>query len=109
VRYERDHIEPKNPANQNLSRLVKWDAKDEEERPFEEVCLHRLGNLVLDTVSKGAAKGSRDFASRIPYYTGSGLLSQGELVSRFASQDRDWDVAAIRRRHEALMDFAMTL
>jgi len=67
---------------------------------------------VLDTVSAGAAKGSGDFASRIPHYAGSALLSQGELVSHFASKDSTgnlaWDTAAIWRRQEALVAFAMT-
>jgi hypothetical protein len=108
TRYERDHIEPQNPANPNLKRLVKWDQTDDEARPFEEVCLHRLGNLVLDTYLVG----SGGFTSRIPHYTSrSALLSQGELVSHFATKDSTcnlvWDVAAIRRRHEVLVAFAM--
>jgi hypothetical protein len=113
VRYERDHIEPQNPKNPNLDRLVKWDEAEDEARPFREVCLHRLGNLVLDTVAAGSSKGSGDFTSRIQHYTSrSALLSQGELVSHFASKDSTgnlvWDVAAIRKRHEVLVAFAMT-
>jgi Protein of unknown function (DUF1524) len=107
VKYARDHIEPKKPANPNLASLVKWDPTDkgERERPFADVCLNRLGNLVLDTVAAGAAKGSGDFASRIPHYRGSGLLSQGEIVDHFAKTDSSgnlaWNTAAIRERQEA--------
>lgn len=111
VKYERDHIEPKDPANPNLSRLVKWEVADDETRPFAEVCLHRLGNLVLDTFSAGSSKGSGDFASRIAHYTRSALLSQGEIVSVFATKGAEdilvWDVAAIRKRQEVLVAFAV--
>ena len=111
VRYERDHIEAKNPANPNLSTLVNWTG-EYEAKPFSEVCLHRLGNLVLDTVSAGSSKGSADFASKVPHYTSrSALLSQGEIVYRFASKDEKgnpaWDVDAIRRRQRALVEFAI--
>ena len=111
VKYQRDHIEAKDPTNPNLSLLVKWHPL-EEERPFGEVCLHRLGNLVLDTYSAGSAKGNGDFASRIAHYTsGSALLSQGEIVSRFASRNENgtlvWDIAALQTRQKALIAFAM--
>jgi hypothetical protein len=110
VKYQKDHIEPKDPANPNVRRLVKWSPKDEQTRPFEELFLHRLGNLVLDTFSTGGAKGNRDFAARIHHYTQGTFLSQHEIVTRFASRNEDgtpiWDEDAIRRRHAALVDFA---
>ena len=109
TRYERDHIEAQGSANPNLNCLVKWQPTDEE-RPFSEVCLHRLGNLVLDTVSAGSSKGSGDFLSRIRHYTGSALLSQSEIVQKFASKDANgnllWNIAAIQRRQKVLFDFA---
>ena len=110
VKYQRDHIEAKDPANPRLAIVVKWNPEDEE-RPFGEVCLHRLGNLVLDTYSSGSAKGNGDFASRISHYTGSGLQSQSELVPCFASKDENgnpiWDICAIRKRQEALEAFVI--
>ena len=110
VRYAKDHIEPKDPKNPNLLRQVKWIPKDENARPFSEVCLNRLGNLVLDTTSTGSAKGNGDFQSRIAHYVGSAFLSQSEIVSRFAGKSADgtliWDEVAIRRRHESLLEFA---
>jgi Protein of unknown function DUF262/Protein of unknown function (DUF1524) len=112
VRYAKDHIEPKDPKNPNLLRQVKWNPKDENTRPFSEGFLNRLGNLVLDTTSTGSAKGNGDFQSRISHYTESTFLSQSEIVSRFASKKPDgtliWDEAAIRRRHDALVEFANT-
>jgi hypothetical protein len=60
VRYAKDHIEPQDAKNPVLSRLVKWDPdSDEAPRPFADLYLHRLGNLVLDTVAAGAASTSR--------------------------------------------------
>jgi hypothetical protein len=112
-RFEKDHIEPKDVNNPKLAELVTWDPNNPDElpRPFGEVFLHRLGNLVLDCVSPGASKGNRNFEARIfPYSNGTALLSQQELVSRFASKTSDgsrlWDEAAIRSRHKALVDFA---
>jgi hypothetical protein len=64
VKYEKDHIEPKNPENPTLGQRVKWLENDEESKPFDEVCLHRLGNLVLDTVSAGSSKSDRCFVER---------------------------------------------
>ena len=112
-RFEKDHIEPKDEKNPKLAELVTWDPnnRDELPRPFAEVFLHRLGNLVLDCVSPGASKGSGSFAARVSQYSGrTALLSQQELVSRFASKKLEgsllWDQAAIRSRHKALVEFA---
>jgi hypothetical protein len=112
-RFEKDHIEAKDETNPKLAELVTWDPnnRDELPRPFGEVFLHRLGNLVLDCVSPGASKGSSGFEARIPHYSGkTSLLSQQELVHRFASKRSDgsllWDQAAIRSRHKALVEFA---
>lgn len=112
VRFQKDHIEPKNPANPNLARLVKWDINDKTSRPFGEVFLHRIGNLVLDNFSNGSAKGDGDFSSRIKHYTAqSTFLSQGEIVHRFANKDSKgayiWDEAAIKKRQAEILKFAL--
>lgn len=114
VRYAKDHIQAKNPAIPDLKRLVKWDAHDSELRPFSEVFLHRLGNLVLDTISTGAAKGSEEFKDRIEHYTSNAqFLSQGEIVSKFARKNEEgkliWDEGTIKSRHLVLMEFALTM
>jgi hypothetical protein len=110
VKYAKDHIEAKDPANPKLMRQVKWNPKDENTRPFSEAYLNRLGNLVLDTVSTGSAKGNKEFVSRMGHYVKSTFLSQGEIVSLFASKDStgnlNWDEAAIQKRHQALVAFA---
>jgi hypothetical protein len=110
VMYGKDHIEPKDPNNPTLHRLVKWNDHDESVRPFSEVFLHRLGNLVLDTTSTGAVKGNGGFETRIPHYQNSTFLSQKQIVSDFATKQSDgdlcWDESAIKRRHEHLVEFA---
>lgn len=113
VRYAKDHIEPKDPANPTLARLVKWDVNDKDFRPFADVYLHRLGNLVLDTISTGSAKGNGNFSSREVHYTANTtFLSQGEVVTRFAIMDPEtrryiWDETAIKNRQKVLVDFAI--
>lgn len=114
VRYAKDHIQAKNPAIPELKRLVKWDSQDSEFRPFSEVFLHRLGNLVLDTISTGAAKGSDEFKDRIEHYTSNAqFLSQGEIVSKFARKNEEgqliWDEETIKARHLVLVEFALSI
>lgn len=93
-----------------ISQLVQWDVDDPTLRPFSETCLHRLGNLVLDTYSLGGSRSDRPFAERIPLYQSSGLRSQREIVERFASKAQNgnlcWDVAATRERQSKLVEFA---
>jgi hypothetical protein len=112
-RWAKDHIEPKAESNPQLARLTKWEPDNDVEIPrkFSDIYLNRLGNLVLDNTSLGAAKGSKPFVDRIENYKSSGLRSQKEIVDRFANRDvgdnYTWDERAIRARHKALMQFAM--
>lgn len=50
--------------NTALERLVVWNPAnpDEQARPFKECLLNRLGNIALDTLSTGAAKGNKGFS-----------------------------------------------
>jgi hypothetical protein len=108
VKYQRDHIEPQDPNNPNLARLVTWTEGDQP-KEFREVCLHRLGNLVLDTFGLGGAKGNMKFEDRIPLYQNGTLRSQNELVGRFATKDNGnyiWDIVAIQKRQKVLSDYA---
>ena len=114
VRWAKDHIEAQDENNPVLKRLVKWNPNDKDEIPqaFEKIYLHRLGNLVLDTIAAGASKGNRVFGQKADQYENSGMLSQIEIVKKFASVGPDckriWDEEAIRRRQEALVIFART-
>lgn len=112
--YGLDHILAQDDETKLLETQVKWDPTDADEvaRPFRDVMLHRLGNLVLDTRSTGASKGSKAFGERIENYSVSTFVSQKELASRFATRKEDgkldWDAEAIRKRHEVLKSFALT-
>jgi uncharacterized protein with ParB-like and HNH nuclease domain len=86
--------------------VVEWDEGDP--KPFTEVALHRLGNLVLDSVSLNSAKGKKDLAGKLASLTESSFLSQGELL-RFC-QDKEqpvWDLHAVRSRHQCMVEFAV--
>ena len=84
---------------------VEW-AKGEL-KPFHEVALNRLGNLVIDSVSPNASKGKKDFAEKLKSLFESSYLSQSELVNFLENREvLVWDVVAIRSRHDHLIKFA---
>lgn len=88
--------------------VVEWTPGAQE--VFVDVATHRLGNLVLDSVSPNAAKGKLDFNEKLPEFQASTYLSQSELIN-WADQESDvyhWGVDAVKKRHTALKDFAIT-
>ena len=87
--------------------MVEWTPG--EEKPFHEVALNRLGNLVIDSFSTNGSKGKKDFSDKlVSLSTHSTYLSQGELV-RFLEDESApvWDVEAVRKRQMELIDFAL--
>ena len=113
IRLTLDHIQPQDSDLSVLERLVVWNPADPDEqpRPFKECLLNRLGNIVLDTLSTGAAKGNKDFHDRVSHYRNSRLLQEHELVDVFAEKRENstylWTEESIRRRHKHLEDFAV--
>lgn len=114
----RDYVEPRNyAAKLSVEHVaaqghpiaetdVAWD--DKEAKPFADVALHRLGNLVIDSVSPNASKGKKDFTDKLKSLSEESIyLSQGELI-RFVKDPANpsWDVEAIRARHAHLLAFA---
>jgi hypothetical protein len=86
--------------------VVSW--QEGEPKKFSEVALHRLGNLVIDTISSNASKGKKDFSDKLKSLSeNSTYLSQGELI-RFLPRPNElhWGVEAVRARHEHLTEFA---
>jgi len=81
---------------------------NDEPKPFHEVALNRLGNLVIDSISSNASKGKKDFHLKLKSLSENSIyLSQGELIGFL--KDREelvWDVNAIFARHEHLTAFA---
>ena len=112
--YGLDHILAQEGDEIVLNALTRWNPKsaDEIARPFREIFLHRLGNLVLDTRSTGASKGTKHFRDRADNYSRSTFVSQKEIVTKFASKlpdgSLDWDEQAIRTRHSVMRSFALT-
>jgi len=115
----RDFVEPKSYAakfsvehvaavrNSLSDTIVKWSDEDEA-KPFNKVALHRLGNLVIDSISPNASKGNADFSGKLESLSNKSIyLSQGELVNFVSDKETPiWDVEAIMVRHKHLVDFA---
>lgn len=115
----RDFVEPRNYAakfsvehvaareNPISDTLVQW-SKEDQERPFHEVALNRLGNLVIDSISSNAAKGKQDFSDKLGSLANSIYLSQSELTTFLTVKDiLIWDIESIKTRHERLVGFAL--
>jgi len=95
-------------ANPVSKTLVEWDPSVP--KPFEEVALHRLGNLVLDSKSANSSKGKYDFSDKLESLSkDSTFLSQGQLID-WAEQNEagisQWTVESVRKRHKDLLSFA---
>lgn len=111
--YGVDHIIPQDSDDAMLDAMILWDPAnlDEVEGPFREVFLHRLGNLVLDTRSTGAAKGKKSFSDRVDNYAKSTFVSQNELLTKYASKSVDgelqWGADSIRNRQKDLKTFIL--
>jgi hypothetical protein len=115
----RDFEEPRNDAaklnvehiaaqGNSLSDLVvKW-SDDGESKPFHEIALNRLGNLVIDSTSLNSSKGKKDFHLKLRSLSeNSSYLSQGELIHFLTTRENlVWDIDAIRSRHAHLIKFA---
>lgn len=114
----RDFVEPRSYAakfsvehiaargNPMSETEVEWN--DGEPKPFHEVAVNRLGNLVIDSASPNSSKGKKDFHLKLKTLSENSIyLSQGELIGFL--KDREvlvWDVNAIRARHTHLIAFA---
>jgi len=104
-----EHIAAQN--NPISSTIVEW--KDGEQKEFQEVVTHRLGNLVLDSKSANSSKGKYDFTDKLTSLShDSQFLSQGELIN-WAEKDETgayiWNMKSVKRRHEALKGFALNV
>jgi len=117
----RDFVEPRSYAakfsvehvaaqeNPVSDTVVEWTVGDTQ--PFHEVALHRLGNLVIDSISPNASKGKNDFSGKLQSLsTNSIYLSQGELINFVKDASTPaWNVDAVRARHYHLIEFARSM
>lgn len=93
----------KNPVSEEI---VEWEEADP--KKFYEVATHRLGNLVIDSISANSSKGSYDFSDKLESLSSnSTFLSQGEL-KKFADVIDEkfyWTVNSVKRRQDVLIKF----
>lgn len=100
-----EHIAAQN--NALSTKEVEWDPGVP--KLFSEVCLHRLGNLVIDATSSNASKGKQDFSDKLENLTHSIYLSQSELI-KWAEKTEDkyhWTISSVKSRHERLKAFVL--
>jgi hypothetical protein len=102
-----EHIAAQN--NPIAETKVKWEEKDEPE-DFGTVAMHRLGNLVLDSISANSSKGKYDFSDKLEGLSkDSTFLSQGELIDWSqpgANQLPEWTIESIKARQKHLIAFS---
>jgi hypothetical protein len=115
----RDFVEPRTYAskfsvehiaaqsNDIADSEVKW-VETEEPKPFAEVAMNRLGNLVIDTIGANSSKGAKDFTDKLKSLSERSIfLSQGELINFVKDRNLPvWDVEAVHARHKQLVSFA---
>lgn len=109
-KFSLEHISSQSSEQVDLH--VCWEDGDEEQE-FKHVALHRLGNLVLDSVSTNSSKGKKPFIEKLPHLEERSIyLSQGELreISREdSSGNYEWGIEQIKMRQKLLVDFAHTM
>ncbi|WP_180092357.1 MULTISPECIES: DUF262 domain-containing protein [unclassified Acinetobacter] len=99
-----EHIAARNNPISNT--VVEWDQG--EQKNFYEVATHRIGNLVIDSISANSLKGDYDFSDKLDALsTHSTFLSQGELT-KYALKEDDiyyWTIDSIKNRQKDLIAF----
>ncbi|HGF8499294.1 DUF262 domain-containing protein [Acinetobacter pittii] len=99
-----EHIAARNNPISNT--VVEWD--EGEQKHFYEVATHRIGNLVIDSISANSSKGDYDFSDKLDALsTHSTFLSQGEL-KKYALKKDDiyyWTIDSIKNRQKDLVAF----
>lgn len=99
-----EHIAARN--NPISNKLVEWD--EGEQKHFYEVATHRIGNLVIDSISANSSKGRYDFSDKLgALSTNSTFLSQGELTKYALKEDEIyyWTIDSIKNRQKNLITF----
>tara|TARA_B110001469_G_scaffold99780_1_gene96876 strand:+ start:1337 stop:3172 length:1836 start_codon:yes stop_codon:yes gene_type:complete len=89
---------------------VQWEEQDEEAQ-FSEVVTHRLGNLVIDSISANSAKGKYDFTDKLIHLNKhSTFLSQGKLedyAEKKEGEEPQWSLNSVKQRQNDLIEFAL--
>lgn len=106
AKFSVEHIAAK--SNAIAESEVKWVESDEL-KPFAEVAMNRLGNLVIDTIGANSSKGAKDFTDKLKSLSEHSIfLSQGELITFVKDRNLPvWDIDAVHTRHTQLVNFAL--
>jgi hypothetical protein len=101
-----EHIAAQN--NKISEAEVEWEKG--KRKLFKEVATHRLGNLVLDSVSPNASKGKADFSKKMKKLSGDTIyLSQRELIeyAEGTKESPEWTIKSVKDRHKKLIEFCI--
>ena len=106
-----EHISPQVPPNSEvISAGYEISESNNYTDEFKNDYLNSLGNLMLISGSHNASIGNRPFKEKLQSYKENPLLNQQAEIKNFASGTNEkpiWDMRAIDKRHEAIVNFAI--
>jgi uncharacterized protein with ParB-like and HNH nuclease domain len=107
-----EHISPQVPPNnESIASGYSVDLNNNYTEDFKRDYLNVLGNLMLISGSHNASIGNKPFAEKLNSYKNNPLLNQQGEIKHFSGGTSDvplWDCDAIDRRHDAILNFAVT-
>lgn len=104
---EIEHISPQTPI---IGGGYEVDENGKYSDEFEEDYLNCLGNLVIISKSHNCSIGNCKFEKKLNTYMKNPILRQQTEIKEFISGDLEnpiWDRAAIQRRHDKILEFAL--
>lgn len=104
---EIEHISPQTPI---IGGGYEVDENGKYSYEFEEDYLNCLGNLVIISKSHNCSIGNCKFEKKLNTYMKNPILRQQTEIKEFISGDLEnpiWDRAAIQRRHDKILEFAL--
>ena len=104
---EIEHISPQTPI---IGGGYEVDENGKYSEEFEEDYLNCLGNLVIISKSHNCSIGNGSFDKKLNTYMKNTILRQQTEIKEFISGDLEnpiWDSAAIQRRHDKILEFAL--
>jgi len=106
-----EHVSPRTPDDGGrIAYGYELDSEGHYADVFVAKSLHSLGNLLLISGTHNRSIGNHPFAEKLASYRANPLLNQQADLKRFISGTEEapvWDAAAIARRGEELVEFAM--
>ncbi|WOB93938.1 HNH endonuclease family protein [Providencia sp. PROV099] len=106
-----EHIAPRTPTDGSpLETGYELNEQGEYSEDFSSEYLNCLGNLMLISGSHNASIGNKPFADKLMSYRKPPILNQQAEIASFVkdSENPVWDCEAIDKRHNKIVDFAIT-